>query len=362
MDVAHKRGIVHRDLKPANVLIAADGTLKITDFGLVKRLEGDSSQTRTGSILGTPSYMSPEQAKGETHQVGPAADQYALGAILYELLTGRPPFQGTSVLDTLDQVRKKEPVPPSQLQTKMPRDLETICLKCLRERPRAPLCRRRRPGRRPATISRRDEPIVARPVSVPSGSGAGASATRGSPRGSGQRRRSHCSWPPAVATAAALIISQKNQALTQTNVSLTAATARRRRERRPGRKETEARRGGGLGRQHAEPQRGRCRGRAARPRSRTNCRYVPALEEVRKEVLDRTIAQPRRCRACDDRASQGYRLGSQRRGEQLEIAGAGSSAPCRAEPIATIDSRTPSTSFAGSTHWSKRVPGTTPTI
>ena len=135
MEVAHKRGIIHRDLKPANVLIAADGTLKITDFGLVKRLEDDSSQTRTGSILGSPNYMSPEQAKGETHKVGPAADQYALGAILYELLTGRPPFQGASVLDTLDQVRKKEAVPPSQLQPKIPRDLETICLKCLEKDP-----------------------------------------------------------------------------------------------------------------------------------------------------------------------------------------------------------------------------------
>ena len=123
--------VIHRDLKPANVLIAADGTLKITDFGLVKRLESDSGQTRSGSILGTPSYMAPEQARGESQAVGPAADQYALGAILYELLTGRPPFQGTSVLETLDMVRSKEPVPPSQLQPKTPRDLETICLKCL---------------------------------------------------------------------------------------------------------------------------------------------------------------------------------------------------------------------------------------
>jgi eukaryotic-like serine/threonine-protein kinase len=131
MYVAHEHKVIHRDLKPANVLFAADGTLKITDFGLVKRLESDSGQTRSGSILGTPSYMAPEQARGESQSVGPAADQYALGAILYELLTGRPPFQGTSVLDTLDMVRSKEPVPPSQLQPKTPRDLETICLKCL---------------------------------------------------------------------------------------------------------------------------------------------------------------------------------------------------------------------------------------
>ncbi|MFI5259426.1 MAG: protein kinase [Candidatus Limnocylindrales bacterium] len=164
MDVAHRRGIIHRDLKPANVMIAADGTLKITDFGLAKRLEGDSGQTRSGSILGTPSYMAPEQAWGETQRVGPAADQYALGAILYELLTGRPPFQGTTVFDTLDQVRKSEPVHPSQLQPKMPRDIETICLKCLEKEPA-----RRYPD---VTALAEDlrrfqavEPIVARPVS-----------------------------------------------------------------------------------------------------------------------------------------------------------------------------------------------------
>ena len=112
MYVAHEHKVIHRDLKPTNVLLAADGTLKITDFGLVKRLESDSGQTRSGSIFGTPSYMAPEQARGDSQNVGPAADQYALGAILYELLTGRPPFQGTSILDTLDMVRNKEPVPP----------------------------------------------------------------------------------------------------------------------------------------------------------------------------------------------------------------------------------------------------------
>jgi serine/threonine-protein kinase len=164
MHVAHQHGIIHRDLKPANVMLATDGTLKIADFGLAKRLESDSGQTRSGSILGTPSYMAPEQAKGETRKVGPAADQYALGAILYELLTGRPPFQGTSVLDTLDQVRSREPVPPSQLQPKIPRDIETICLKCLEKDPD-----RRYPGVADVAEDLRrfqaQEPIQARPVS-----------------------------------------------------------------------------------------------------------------------------------------------------------------------------------------------------
>jgi eukaryotic-like serine/threonine-protein kinase len=135
MQVAHEHGIIHRDLKPANVLIAADGTLKVSDFGLAKRIEDDSGQTKSGSILGSPSYMAPEQARGEGRHVGPAADQYALGAILYELLTGRPPFHGTNALDTIDQVRNKDPVPPSQLQPKLPRDVETICLKCLEKNP-----------------------------------------------------------------------------------------------------------------------------------------------------------------------------------------------------------------------------------
>jgi hypothetical protein len=132
MHAAHQKGVVHRDLKPANVLLADDGTPKISDFGLAKML-GEAGQTQSGAILGTPSYMAPEQAEGKGKAVGPAADIYALGAILYECLTGRPPFRAATPLDTLVQVVSQEPVPPVQLNAEVPRDLETICLKCLRK-------------------------------------------------------------------------------------------------------------------------------------------------------------------------------------------------------------------------------------
>jgi tetratricopeptide (TPR) repeat protein len=133
MACAHANGVIHRDLKPANVLLTKDGLPKITDFGLAKRLESDSGATRSGALMGTPSYMAPEQAMGDTHHIGPPADIYALGVILYELLTGRTPFVGSSIMDTLEQVRKAEPVPPRRLVPKIPKDVETICLKCLQK-------------------------------------------------------------------------------------------------------------------------------------------------------------------------------------------------------------------------------------
>jgi tetratricopeptide (TPR) repeat protein len=137
MHHAHEQGIIHRDLKPANVLLQDDTLLapKITDFGLAKNLESPSDLTHTGQVMGTPSYMAPEQALGQGEQMGPATDVYALGAILFELLTGRPPFRAGSLLETLDLVRKVEPPPPGLLQPGIPRDLETICLKCLHKEP-----------------------------------------------------------------------------------------------------------------------------------------------------------------------------------------------------------------------------------
>ena len=186
---AHQRGILHRDLKPANILMSRRvagrewrpgvrpslplrlrprplaAVPKITDFGLAKRVEPGDARTQSGLVLGTPSYIAPEQAAGKPGDVTHSVDIYGLGALLYEMLTGRPPFKGATPLSTLEQVTSQDPVAPSRFQRQIPRDLETICLKCLEKRP----------GQRYASAEDladdlhrflSDRPIVARPVGL----------------------------------------------------------------------------------------------------------------------------------------------------------------------------------------------------
>jgi WD40 repeat protein/tRNA A-37 threonylcarbamoyl transferase component Bud32 len=164
IEYAHSKGVVHRDLKPANILIDQLGEPRVTDFGLARNLRQESGITRTGTVMGTPSYMPPEQAAGKTDEVGPLSDVYSLGAILYCLITGRPPFLAASVMDTLMQVLDKEPAAPSLLNPLIHRDIETICLKSLQKDPAQ---RYESAGELAADLGRwlNGEPILARAVS-----------------------------------------------------------------------------------------------------------------------------------------------------------------------------------------------------
>jgi serine/threonine-protein kinase len=166
MQYAHDKNVLHRDLKPANVLVGPAGQLKISDFGLAKHLDdNESGKTTTGDILGTPSYMAPEQAAGHSELIGPATDQYALGSMLYALITGRPPFLSAKAMDTVSKVINDEPLPPGKMVSELPRDLETICLKTLQKNPseRYSNCKELA-----ADLQRflNNEPIAARPIST----------------------------------------------------------------------------------------------------------------------------------------------------------------------------------------------------
>jgi serine/threonine protein kinase len=164
VEYAHQKGIVHRDLKPANVLMDSENRPRVTDFGLAKRLNSDNALTATGQVMGTPSYMPPEQAAGKLEHIGPTADVYSLGAVLYELLTGRPPFMAATLLETLMQVLENEPVSPRALNPTVDKDIETICLKCLSKQPSR---RYQRTAELVDDLKRylAHEPIYARPTS-----------------------------------------------------------------------------------------------------------------------------------------------------------------------------------------------------
>ena len=187
MHYAHEHGILHRDIKPGNILLDQSGEPHLTDFGLARLVETESTVTRTKEVLGTPSYMAPEQAVGETGKLTSATDVYGLGAVLYQLLTGQPPFAGGTTYETIRLLLDKEPRPPRQLNPKIDRDLSAICLKCLEKEP----------ARRYASAELlaeeldrfcRGEPILACPV------------------GWAERSRRWCRREPALAGLAAALV------------------------------------------------------------------------------------------------------------------------------------------------------------
>ena len=209
---AHRLGIVHRDLKPGNVLLKDDETPKVVDFGLAKSLEADSNLTQSGVFLGTPSYAAPEQVEGRS--VGPAADIYALGAIFYHMLTGRPPFQAATVLQTLDQVKTADPVPPSRLQPGLPRDAETIALKCLEKDPH------RRYADAAALAEDLDRFLAGRPILA-------------RPTGAAERLRKWVRRRPAVALLSAAVVGGHHPGLHPGRLAMAARGSQGRRGRPP---------------------------------------------------------------------------------------------------------------------------------
>ena len=207
---AHERGVAHRDLKPSNILIGSDGQPCVTDFSLAFRFDHDLSITRTGQVFGSPGYIAPEQAFGRESEITPATDIYGLGALLYHLLTGRPPFQAPTVDAILLQLRESNPVSPRRLNPSAPRDLEVICLKCLRKNP----ANRYGSANEVAEELDRflhDEPILARPIS------------------SAGKAWRWCRRRPAIAALLAMLVGGSFAAFWQIDAALRAESRERQR-------------------------------------------------------------------------------------------------------------------------------------